>query len=459
MTIAISSFKFAVLAGVGIVFASACGDSDEATKSPSTAGGDGGEAGTVEPASTTPTGGSPIGGSAGAPQAGQPGSNDTGGAGAEFAGGFTAALGGTGSGLGGTVGSGAGDTSSGGWHEGGTSNAGQPSNGGTSGGTLENGDSSNGGVGVGGDSGHGQAEAGNGARGGDSTQGQCAVITAAGWRDLTRLSSYGTAGVYDASVTSSQLGAGQSVILLELYQAATGNFRLGAGQDANYESCSRCLTVSTDDDRYFLADAGTLSIDPSSKGLHGLLKSTVANVHFSEVTIDPNTLRSTPVPGGGCISLGSSQIDVVPEVPKGCLEVAASSQWSVNIEDELTLYSAMTEPDQDSIQFTLGVSNNSTGTFTLGQGDEKPFPGCEHCFTAQGSGDTESGRLFFAVDGSIQIDPSSEPVSGVLQATATNVTFAELTEDGDALMPGGQCLHLSSAGISVRSEQPSYTER
>lgn len=93
---------------------------------------------------------------------------------------------------------------------------------------------------------------------------------------------------------------------------AIGTFDLSQDGDGNYATCSRCLSViqdpNTADQKQFFQVAGTMVVGPASEATGGYLHITLDDVTLVEVTIDPNTLTSTPVPGGDCVHFASTAI-------------------------------------------------------------------------------------------------------------------------------------------------------
>jgi len=102
------------------------------------------------------------------------------------------------------------------------------------------------------------------------------------------------------------------VLLIELYQGSPYNGAVAAGTydlaGSNYADCGNCVRMRTDCSQAsggcttdWYADEGQLVITDIGDGLFaGEFK----NVVLKEVTIDPNSFTSTPVPGGKtwCIS-------------------------------------------------------------------------------------------------------------------------------------------------------------
>jgi hypothetical protein len=99
----------------------------------------------------------------------------------------------------------------------------------------------------------------------------------------------------------------------------TGTFDLSAAIDSNYASCSRCFLLIEDVSgtaKYFFQQSGSLVIAPSSDQLNGTVNATLSNVTLIEVTVDPATYTSTPVPNGECLHLASAAFTVaLPVAP------------------------------------------------------------------------------------------------------------------------------------------------
>src|SRR5262245_44966703 len=109
---------------------------------------------------------------------------------------------------------------------------------------------------------------------------------------------------------------------LELYKGSAefsaaitiGTFTI-AGANLNYETCGICARVFTDYDpatmltaqQQYFATGGSATISSVRPNLTGYL----SDLTFEEVTIDPVTFQSTPVPGGCTTAAMSGAFDVV----------------------------------------------------------------------------------------------------------------------------------------------------
>lgn len=92
-----------------------------------------------------------------------------------------------------------------------------------------------------------------------------------------------------------------------------GTFDLGAGTDANYRTCSRCVLVAQDSNgtdapaAVFFQASGSLTATDSGHTT-GSPNVTLADVTLVEVTIDRTSFESTPVPAGRCLHLAASTL-------------------------------------------------------------------------------------------------------------------------------------------------------
>jgi hypothetical protein len=92
-----------------------------------------------------------------------------------------------------------------------------------------------------------------------------------------------------------------------------GSFDLASDVNDNYATCEQCILVLGDSDgeqatRYFFQSSGSLIVaGEAPPGSAMELTLIWSNLTLVEVTIDPETFASTPVPNGACY-------DVLPEV-------------------------------------------------------------------------------------------------------------------------------------------------
>lgn len=107
------------------------------------------------------------------------------------------------------------------------------------------------------------------------------------------------------------------ILYFEFYDAAVGpggvgTFDVGSGADSNYSTCIHCIKAVQDsgspNEKIMFQSAGTLVVSTPPGG-------TTVDLMFDgtliEVTIDPATFVSTPVPGGECYTTVGGEIDLI----------------------------------------------------------------------------------------------------------------------------------------------------
>jgi hypothetical protein len=103
-------------------------------------------------------------------------------------------------------------------------------------------------------------------------------------------------------------GEAGDLLTLEFYAPGVGTFDLGSGGNANYASCLQCILAYVDEGSgpLFFQSAGSLQVngDPTSS----VLDAELLDVTLVEVTIDPQTLVSTPVTDGDCLHISSAHL-------------------------------------------------------------------------------------------------------------------------------------------------------
>jgi hypothetical protein len=164
---------------------------------------------------------------------------------------------------------------------------------------------------------------GQGGSGGEGGGGSgCTQITFA---DLAIDQANGDAGVYAADVSPNLGGADPDLFVAAFFGPGlgsfdgdqAGSFDLTLNGDDNLATCSRCLIVFDDQDTAYFQSQGTLVVESDSQQLTGFLNATVTGLRLIEVTIDPNTDVSTPVPNGACLEIASADLDVGVAPPAG----------------------------------------------------------------------------------------------------------------------------------------------
>ncbi len=107
---------------------------------------------------------------------------------------------------------------------------------------------------------------------------------------------------------------------LELPPLVPGTFNLGAGIETNFSSCAHCVLVFSLDteggtSKTFFQQSGTLNLTDVDDPLTADAAASMTNLKLVEVTIDPNTFASTPVPGGACLTMANYSFDSSPLSP------------------------------------------------------------------------------------------------------------------------------------------------
>jgi hypothetical protein len=131
--------------------------------------------------------------------------------------------------------------------------------------------------------------------------------------------SNGAAATPDFTAGSGTLNAAEpfDVFQLEFYKVGVlaanivpGTYQI-TGQELNYATCAVCPRVFTDctteacEDQQFYATGGTVTLTQVSPNL----VYSVSNITLVEVTVDPGTFESTPVPGGCSTTITSASFD------------------------------------------------------------------------------------------------------------------------------------------------------
>jgi hypothetical protein len=316
--------------------------------------------------------------------------------------------------------------------------------------------------------------------GGESGSRQCIAASSGAWVYAPPPGYEHVIGGYGANLDADGIARRDAVVSLALFLPDTGDFTLGIEDDSNLQTCQRCLQAKLWNfdgaDRQFFADQGDLDIAASSDPLNGVLHASITGARLVEVTVDSDTAESTPVPGGYCIDLADTNVDVDatspgtggegggagapsggneggaaggPELPTDCVEVGVSAWNELLDTNDATYYSVITPNigTAKSDLLALFEYSNAVGSFALGHGIDSTFASCDRCLLADVPA-APSDRYFFAMGGTLDIASSSQPISGVLDATLTDVTLVELGYDHLPLA-GGACLHLASTTISL----------
>lgn len=102
-------------------------------------------------------------------------------------------------------------------------------------------------------------------------------------------------------------GSGTDEALLQLFSTRIGDFDLSAGVNSDWETCSQCVILAQNVTnatigKVFFQDRGVLSLTspPGDVNFTVPLPISLTNLRLVEVSVDPSSKHTTPVPGGDC---------------------------------------------------------------------------------------------------------------------------------------------------------------
>ena len=104
-------------------------------------------------------------------------------------------------------------------------------------------------------------------------------------------------------------GGVEGELVLESYLDETGSIDLGTASQSSYTTCTQCVFVRLSDGRIFLQESGQLTLTGDSQSSLGVLRGDLSGLQLTEVTLDPHTSESTPVPGGACVQVADLSFD------------------------------------------------------------------------------------------------------------------------------------------------------
>jgi hypothetical protein len=100
--------------------------------------------------------------------------------------------------------------------------------------------------------------------------------------------------------------------------AQRGTFNLGEPEEAQYQTCARCVRIFQDlggqNEKVFFQESGEMFVDPSSDQMNGSPVFTISDVTLIEVTIDAEYL-SEPVPNGECLHVTAGSFSITAGEP------------------------------------------------------------------------------------------------------------------------------------------------
>jgi len=149
----------------------------------------------------------------------------------------------------------------------------------------------------------------------DVGSGSCTAVTLGSWS----AESSDVSAALVASVNESVLGKSfEFRLLFERYGPIGGDmgtFDFSQAPDNNFGTCAHCAVASSNDAEptFFYVDQGSLQLNQDPYGR--VFDLSVTGLRLIEVTLDPITRSSTPVPGGACITVDDFAVDQAFPVP------------------------------------------------------------------------------------------------------------------------------------------------
>ena len=229
-----------------------------------------------------------------------------------------------------------------------------------------------------------------------------------------------------------------------------GTYDLGSGNNANYATCTECVLVHSDfvDETYktFFQESGTIvvkSYNETSKIIEGTI-----SARLVEVTMDDNTLESTPVPDGACFEIETPVSDPNTDENR-CIGM------SIDLEDldfSQTTYSWSTGEDpllQISFYGDTGIIAPEVGTYDLGSGYNANYATCTECVLVYSDwADENFTRTFFQESGNLKIesyDETTNIIKGTLSAKLVEVIIEQDNETYESTtVPNGACFEVEA---------------
>ncbi|HTQ06456.1 MAG TPA: hypothetical protein VMI54_21500 [Polyangiaceae bacterium] len=151
--------------------------------------------------------------------------------------------------------------------------------------------------------------------------------------------------------------------------------------------------------------------------------------------------------GGAGGAAGGGNEGGAPGSPVDCLEIGVSTWNETPPGDPVLFYSYLSPNVGSSGEDEIGLLaySNDVGIEDFSQVTSSS---CFECLNVDIPDPTSSILKFVATKGTLDIADSSEPLSGVIDATLTDITLVE-ADSLNQPIPGGYCLHLASAHISL----------
>lgn len=106
------------------------------------------------------------------------------------------------------------------------------------------------------------------------------------------------------------------------------------------------------------------------------------------------------------------------------------------------------------------LNGEALGTFDLASNGDENFSTCSRCIRVFQDPGTAT-KIYFQQSGTLVVSPPNSPTSGSVEATLSDVTLVEVTIDSTTVestpVPGGECLHITSAVVSVANPLAGWT--
>jgi hypothetical protein len=276
-----------------------------------------------------------------------------------------------------------------------------------------------------------------------------------------------------------------------------GTYDLGAGVNANFNSCSECVLIFEDDySKTYFQQSGTLTITENKAGT--LETKGTLTAKLVEVTI-ADDYTSTPVAGGGCfeIEAGTWDIICIPdcegkicgsdgcggecgdgcEIDKQCnaegtacvnyectaITLGETSAGVISAEDEVWTYDVLFDPAagdaelDDKVSLQLYAEVEAEDSFNLAGTN---YYDCEQCILVyedmefdETSGDlTAIGKVYFQQKGTLDFE-SFDAATGKVKASVTGLRLIEVTIDSEYTsypVQGGACLEVATGTVELK---------
>ena len=277
----------------------------------------------------------------------------------------------------------------------------------------------------------GGTSTGGGGSGGGAT-GDCLEVSTDDFAYLGR-SMWGLPYYYGGDTNPSLGGALTDSLYFYAYEdELTGTFDLGAGVEASFDTCTACLLVVEDQPeegdpaRIYFQQSGTLDLGTTTPYY---IAGSLTDVTLVEVTLDPDSGASTPVPGGQCLHITNLTFDIQPPADGWTCD---PSYYDAGAEDYCDCGCGVLDPDCSITEI--------------------PIDGCYEGQTCSTSAECEGLPTAWSCDGNAfgdgttcdcgcgVLDPDcaidNAPVTGCDSGTTCNLDYGTCIPDGWTCEPG-----------------------